>query len=716
MQTAECRRILSALLFGVLSGAGEAAQGADFGTGEPDGRGGGAWLNVGDLGVSGSSFETTVATVADSRQITVAKVGDFRVGQGITLSRCNPHFEHCVLKPPDNPYGTDPLGDAAELRGYDGAAGGWLVLLVEINGVDPLTVRWSDDMARTWKGTKIPVTFDWQPLSGGVEIRLKRQVWRPGHMITFNARDHLVTTIEKIDGDVLTLRDAAARSVKDAVLRHCDGEGLQAVVTRAIREKCNVYFPAGHYRLMAGLAVTNPSGTVLEGAGGADTTLDISEGFGPCIRLSGGTEATVRNLRMVGHTGLGDGPGWHSFQTSGGKACWPVGLKPCSAMHIRNTERVLVENCHASKMNCEAFYCQGSSRSGTNEPPVYTKSLTYLRCSATDCDGNGFNNNDLAENTSVLHCRIVDVGGCTWEGASRFVRFIGNYVRNSGTVAMGNIRSRAAHLEQLGSGQHIVADNVFEGRTFYNGRAGGYIVRATDGATQVIVRNNLFVNYNSSAIEMIAGGDGRSLPTGNCTITGNILDMTAVGEPSRTRTAIHVGASDVVIADNQIYVRGGCDTNVTAIRLTEPAINLIAHDNLLRDCGAGITSDTAYSVVGEIVDGRTFSAGRGAVPFERRQSHRYRGWNVAWFRGTKPDGLSVIESFDPETLRFNLREPREMRVGDRFEVFPASANWNLHDNMIVGCQYPVMTNSHGGATCHFEDNVIGNHEGAGGRP
>jgi len=41
------------------------------------------------------------------------------------------------------------------------------------------------------------------------------------------------------------------------------------------------------------------------------------------------------------------------------KPCWPVGLKSSSAMHIRNTERVLVENCHASKFNCEAFYCQG---------------------------------------------------------------------------------------------------------------------------------------------------------------------------------------------------------------------------------------------------------------------------------------------------------------------------------------------------------------------
>ncbi len=322
---------------------------------------------------------------------------------------------------------------------------------------------------------------------------------------------------------------------------------------------------------------------------------------------------------MVGHTGLGDGPGWHSFQTSSGKACWPVGLKPCSAMHIRNTERVLIENCHASKMNCEAFYCQGNSRSGTNEPQAYTKSLTYLRCSATNCDGNAFNNNDLAENTSVLHCRIVDVGGCTWEGASRFVRFIGNYVRNSGTVAMGNIGSRAEHLEQLGSGQHIVADNVFEGRTFYDGRPGGYIVRATCGATQVIVRNNLFVNYNSCAVEIVPGGDTRHLPTGNCTITGNIMDMTAVGEPSRARTAIHVGSSGVIVSDNQIYVRGACDTNVTAIRLTEPAVNLIVHDNLMRNCGTGLVSDTAWSVVGEIVDpndvrGRTRQRAAGTAP------------------------------------------------------------------------------------------------------
>ena len=39
-----------------------------------------------------------------------------------------------------------------------------------------------------------------------------------------------VCAIEKIEGKVLTLRDAATRSVKDAVVRHCDDAALQAAV------------------------------------------------------------------------------------------------------------------------------------------------------------------------------------------------------------------------------------------------------------------------------------------------------------------------------------------------------------------------------------------------------------------------------------------------------------------------------------------------------
>ncbi len=654
------------------------------------------WLDVADCGASGSAYQTTAATGPVRRDHRrpgrrfQGRPGRARVEMQSALRTVHP-------QPPENPYGTSPLGDAAELRGYDGSGGSWMIFLVEVNSADPLTFRWSDDMARSWKGDKVPVTFDWQPLSGGVEIKFKKQAWQPGHMITFQARDHLLTRIERIEGNRLTLAEPAGRAVADAALRHCDSEALQQAVARALKEKRNVFFPAGHYRLMTGLTVASPEGIVLEGASGGQAVLDISEGHGTCVSLAGGSEAAVRNLCMVGHTALGDGPGWHSFRTSSGKACWPVGLKPCSAMHIRNTERVLVENCHASKMNCEAFYCQGDSRSGAKEPRAYTRSLTYLRCSATNCDGNGFNNNDLAENTSVLYCRIVDVGGCSWEGASRFVRFIGNYVRNSGTVAMGNIGSRAEHLEQLGSGQHIVADNVFEGRTFYNGRPGGYIVRATCGATQVIVRNNLFVNYNSCAVEIVPGGDTRHLPTSNCTITGNILDMTAVGEPSRPRTAIHVGSSDVIVSDNQVYVRGSADANVTAIRLTEPAVNLIVHDNLLRNCGTGLVSDTAFSYVGEIVDAKTWS-GRGSAL--ERDLCRYRGWNLA-FRGDDKQAFAD-RTFDP--ARF--QEPRETNIGDRFEVFAPSANWLIHDNIITGCRRPFVLDSYGSETTLVKDNIV----------
>ena len=665
------------------------------------------WLNVQELGASGSTAEAVAATVAGSRQITVRDAADFRAGQEVSVSRCHPHFTFCHLRPPENPFSNNPLGDAAEIRGYDGQGGSWLVFILEIETADPPAFRWTDDMSRTWKGTKVPVTFEWQPLSYGVEIKLRKRPWQPGEIINFAARDQLFTRIEKIEGRTFTLRDPATRTVQDAVVRHGDTEALQAAITRALSEKRHLYFPPGHYRLTQPLVVSQPEGMVLEGASGATTVLDISEGRGACLSLAGGTEVTVRNFRLLGHTGLGEGPGWRSFRTAAGRACWPMGMKPCQAIHVRNTERVLIENCHASRMNCEAFYCQGDARSGAREPKFYTRSLTYLRCSATNCDGNAFNNNDLAENTSVLYCRIQDCGGCSWEGASRFVRFIGNYVRHSGTIAMGNIGSRAEHLEQLGSGQHIVADNVFEGDMFYAGRSGGFMIRAGHGATQVIIRNNLFVNFASSGIDVAGMADDRHLPTGNVTVTGNIMDLTNLAGSPLARTGISVSASGVIVADNQIYVRGRCDPDVTAILLKEPAVNLLVHDNLIRHCGRGLATDRAESSVQQVLDSRTFLCvpGRG-IPFERRQSHGYRQWNVAWLAGPQAQALSVLESFDPESLRFTLREPRPMAVGDRLAIYPPTANWSIHDNSILGCQRPLVLDSFGSRTTLLSGNLI----------
>ena len=665
------------------------------------------WLNARDCGASGSKFQTKAVTTAGSNRITVTDLGDFKVGQGVMVSRCNARYAGCTLWGPRKKYSSSqPLkDDAVEMRGYDGSAGSWVVYVLDVDPANPTVFRWTEDLGRTWHAG-VPIIYAWQPLTGGTEIRFHKFAWQDGYTAVIVARDQLVTTIEKVEGRVLTLKDTANRSVADAIVRHNDTAALQAAVDRAILEKKNLLVPVGNYRLSGAVVVRHAAGITIEGENAVQTVLDLSEGEGSCLYLKGGTEVTVRNFSMLGHMGFDESDKAGLLRTFGGTAVWGFYFKECNAMRIEGTERILVENCHGRRMSMECFYSAGPSRQGTYEPTAYTKALTYLRCSAVDCARNGFNNNDYAENTSVLYCRIVDVGGCSWEGASRFVRFIGNYVRNSGTVAMGNMGRRDATLEILGSGQHIVADNVFEGRTCYGGHPGGFIVRATDGATQIIVRNNLFVNYNSSAIEIVAGGDDRHLPAGISTITGNIMDMTAVGEPSLNRTAIHVGASAAIVGDNQIYTRGPCDTNVTALRLTEPAVDLIAHGNLVRNCGTGIATAAAFSLVGEVLDSTTFLAGRGRVPLERRQSHCYRGWNVAWFRGAKPDGLSVIESFDPETVRFKLEKPREMKVGDRFEVFPRSAQWHVHDNTITGCLRPVVLEGHGSETSLFRNNLL----------
>jgi len=75
--------------------------------------------------------------------------------------------------------------------------------------------------------------------------------------------------------------------------------------------------------------------------------------------------------------------------------------------------------------------------------------------------------------------------------------------------------------------------------------------------------------------------------------------------------------------------------------------------------------------------------------------------------GGKPVGRSVIEGFDPKTWRFTLKEARQTKTGESFEIFPPSgANWNLHDNTITGCLNPVVLDSHGSNTSLFKDNTV----------
>lgn len=194
-----------------------------------------------------------------------------------------------------------PVTNSVEVRGYDGSAGSWTVYVLDIAPSPKPAFRWTDDLGLTWHPEQ-PLTHDWQPLSGGMEVRLNPRDWETGYVIAFGARDQLVSRIEKIEGKVLTLRDRANRTVKDAVIRHNDTFALQEAVDRALKEKRKLFVPIGHYCLSRGMRVRDPAAFTVEGESAVDTVLDISEGVGSCISLSEGIEATIRNLRMTGFT------------------------------------------------------------------------------------------------------------------------------------------------------------------------------------------------------------------------------------------------------------------------------------------------------------------------------------------------------------------------------------------------------------------------------
>jgi hypothetical protein len=683
------------------------------------------WLNARECGVSGSTFQTTAASTSGSRQITVADVGDFKAGQGIMVSKCNIRYERTQMWSFGIPYVTHgrEVGNSFEIRGYDGSAGSWVVYVLDIAPSSKPAFRWTEDLGHTWQA-EVPITHDWQPLSGGVEVKFNQRDWEVGYVIAFGARDQLITRIEKIEGNVLTLKDEANRSVDNAIVRHNDTVALQEAVDRGVREKLNIFVPVGHYMLAQSIKVRNANAIRIEGGSSVDTVLDISEGEGACFTLSEGTEVTVRNFNMIGFMGFDEADKGGSLSTKGSTHIWGFWLKYCKAIDIRNTERVLIENCHASKMSGEAFESQGRSRGTAKPGEPYTQWITYNRCSVVNSARNAFNDvMSSIENTSILNCRIIDCGGNAWEGASRFVKFTGNYVRNSGPVGIGNLgpanreagqltpENRHLMYPDVGAGQHIVADNVFEGAVAYGGRIGGFAVRSSRGSTQVIVRNNLFINFNSSGVDVSGTSSVNEYPSANTIITGNIFDMTCVGNKPVNRTAINVGVNDTIISDNQIYVRGKADPLVTGIMIREPALNMIAHDNLIRNCGKGIVSERGMAEIGEVVDDRTFlrSSTLAGLPLERIQPDNCKGWTLVWrtdFKNQQYTGMSVIESFDPEKLVFRLREPYNMKKGDRFEIIVPYLNWTFHDNTVTDCIRPVVLNSYGSRTSIFRDNLV----------
>ncbi len=667
----------------------------------------GEWLDARSLGASGSDYSTAAVTTAGQTTIEVAEPGDFEVGQGVMISECHPQLTKQVIWGPRSKLTWEQkLDGKAELRGYDGTQGDWLVLFLDVPE-GTRTFRWSEDLSLTWHET-VPISGDWQPLRDGLEVKFNEHDWESGYTVVFAARGQLVTTIERLEGRQVTLHDAPTRSSNQAVMRHCDDAALQAAIDRAIAERRHLFVPNGHYRLSRTLRVSQPDGLRIEGAHAEHTVLDISEGEGACLQLVNGSEVTVRNVTMVGHSGFDQRAQCGAIAVKGASYFWGFAAKNCNAVTTSGTQRVLLENCHGRRMASECFVAAGRSR-GLPEAPQeqHTTSLTYLRCSAIDCGRNAFNDVNVGpENTKILQCRIVDVGGCSWEGASRFVTFQGNYVRNGGTVAMGNlgVANRDETYPAVGAGQHLIADNVFESNVPY----GGCMIRTAVGATQVIIRNNLFVNFGSSAIE----ASGRSDPTHYCssrtTITGNVLDLTEVGPESRPRVGIDVSAAGTIVSDNQIYVRGECDPQVTALRLTEPATDVTVRGNLIRNCGSGLLAGRGRSYVGDVVDDRTFGLRTRLLPLDERLERQGAGWRLVWLTGEPR--VSEVEAITgaakPETVQVTLTEPRPSQPGEAFEVIPPYANWQVANNTFADCRRPVVLDVHGGPTSLFCDNIV----------
>ncbi len=167
------------------------------------------WLIASDYGASGSEFSTDAVTVADANQVTVKDVGDFEVGQGVMVSRCNIQYSGARLWGPRADHSASrALEGELEFRGYDGAAGSWFAYMVDVGQATPATFRWSDDLGRNWHDGG-PVDDQWHMLGGGTEVRFGELDWEAGYTVTFSARDQLVSRIEAIEGNVLTLTDNA---------------------------------------------------------------------------------------------------------------------------------------------------------------------------------------------------------------------------------------------------------------------------------------------------------------------------------------------------------------------------------------------------------------------------------------------------------------------------------------------------------------------------
>ena len=186
--------------------------------------------------------------------------------------------------------------------------------------------------------------------------------------------------------------------------------------------------------------------------------------------------------------------------------------------------------------------------------------------------------------------------------------------------------------------------------------------------------------------------------------------MTATENESKERFIINVSNNFVTIADNQMYVRGERDENVTGIRISDDVTRVQIHDNTMAGLGTGIKSLRVFGKVDIVLDGKRFyrEEPRQSRPTKpmllRRRSHGYRGWRLRWLSDNTE---SVIDNFDGESLVFTLLDEREMKSGEEFMIYSTvSAPWNIHDNLFDDCKFPTELDTEVGRRALLRNNVI----------
>lgn len=678
------------------------------------------YLNVRDFGALGSEYKSAARSSANSKVFVLEDIGDFKVGDEVIAIGCDPHFVvEALFERKDmkvlnrRPWKhNQPLDGRVMLEGYDGTQGDFVTYFIDMCPEEPNVFRWSDNYGIDWH-EGIAITDGWISITDKLKVKIsdfKEREW--GCTAAFACSSRMISTIEAIDGNSVTLSSAATIDARCEIM-HSDSAALQRAIDTALAEKKNVFLPSGKYRLTKTLVIKEPDGLVFEGESETATILDDSLGdvgiekqAGSCFYVEGGEALTLKNLSMFGCYGFEEKARGRNLFCKGGTAVYGFYFQKSNATCFVNTKNVLVENCHARKMSAECFYSMGVGRELAEPDDNYTRSITYLRCSVEDCARNAFNNNDKAEGTSILYCRIKDVGNAAWEGASRFVKIHGCYISNTGSIAIGNVRRRADYLNKLGTAQHIITDNYFEGMTSHPAS----MIKIGSFATQVVVKGNVFVNFNSPAIEVVGENQSVDTPPENVIIAQNSIDLTAIGSESRERYGIRCTSNFVTISDNHIYVRGERDKNVKGIIISDDAARLNIHDNTICGCDIGIITIPVIGTVGEVISDTVFYRKEGLSSqvtkpmLLRTDSHGYRGWRLRWLSdGTE----SEISSFDPVALTFTLSEPKEMQSGDEFYIYtPRALPLFIHHNIISNCGEAMSIESFAKGSSVIESNIL----------